>query len=221
MLGTTPIDRDDYIIQALVYQCETNTGPRLRPDIFAAFEWIALERDTQQLGLTLVMARSQGLYTRHQLDEAYSLLDISPAEQEHMSEEDIIEAYNKRLPRSPAEEVPRRALREAMALIGTHINAEMIQAVLMSTDVPAEPTLKESYEALGLDLEAGGQCNDQLILTLFEGTTNEQPALLDKYKLALTVIARERKSDMLKRYLESGSKRAFLEPGESDAYSYE
>ena len=70
-----------------------------------------------------------------------------------------------------------------------------------------EPTLDEAYRAFGLASESHG-LDDELLLAMYQPALDEAGSSGDKVKKAMAVIARERNSAVLKRFIASGAKRA-------------
>ena len=208
-LGVTAVDTDAYIEQAF------NTGLQYRPSdgpkLFEAFRVIVASRKSESLQTMEGVARSMGLYSETDLDDAYMAIGIKPDERAFVAETDVVDAFNRTLDGAASDNARRHNVLEAFNLIARHTESQLFAAILQSRNEPVvtEPTLDEAYRAFNLAADSHG-VDDELLTAMYEAGLTEPGALVDKLKAALAVIARERNSAVLKRYIETGAKRAFV-----------
>lgn len=206
-LGVTAVDKDAYVAQAFHAGLEfrQTDGPRL----LEAFRIIVGSRQSESLQMTEGEARSTGLYSETDLDDAYRLIGVKPDERAFVAETDVVDAFNRTLDGAASGDVRRHSVLEAFNLIARHTESQLFTAVLESRNEPVvtEPTLDEAYRAFNLAADSHG-VDDELLTAMYEASLNEPGASVDKLKAALAVIARERNSAVLKRYIETGAKRA-------------
>lgn len=212
-LGVTAVDTDAYVVQAFHAALEFRQvdGPKLLDALHA----VGSSRQSVDIQVAEASIRSEvGLYSETDLNEAYQAIGLKPAERGFVMESDIVDAFNRALDRPGIGDVRRRQIFDACDLIARHEDSPLLTGILSSRREPAvtEPTLDEAYRAFGLASESHG-LDDELLLAMYQPALDEAGSSGDKVKKAMAVIARERKSAVLKRFIASGAKRASADTG--------
>lgn len=198
-LGVVPTFSDAALIA--VYEEQKKCDSKESSAYLTALEAIARIRPSDALQIHVAAEKSQGRFTQTDLQEAYRTIESRNTS----SEDDIAASFHRTWSRSTAASEKRR-VREAMQLIiKARDDSEMLQAVLLSLGDELQPKMEYSRAMKLLDLDQGSEVNDEMILTVYSIRVADSPTEADTMREALSVIAAQRDSEHIRRFLKTGS----------------
>ncbi|CAK3972077.1 Ubiquitin carboxyl-terminal hydrolase 2 [Lecanosticta acicola] len=192
-LGALP----DFADSLLVFSFDRQVlcDPEKRAYYFECLQTITDGRNTEQLQMKVATLNSQGEISRRDLSAAFRTLNI-PVSEHQASDERILNLFHVRILDlgSQAEAEARQALYK----IGVARNSQQ----LIGTAQRAMETYEEALGWLGNGAEK--TTDDEFLISIASIKKNEGKENEELTMKAISIIARERKSDMLNNWVVSG-----------------
>ncbi|KIV95527.1 hypothetical protein, variant 1 [Exophiala mesophila] len=195
---------DDLISKA--YHWQVQTDPQNTPTYLSNLRYIANDRQSDLLETEVALQISQGHFEIESLNQAYKALQLTGREA-LVTDEDVIGCFNATLTDSPAHE---HQLREYLRMIGVHRNSKRIYDTAQN--------VMETYGQALAFLDASPTTDDEGIRTMFTVKTNDNKNVEERAIKALRIIAKERQSQLLTTWIESGFT---IEPSMEPAEGYQ
>ena len=192
MLGCPSDASDELVIQAYHYQCRC-TPDRLGKCL-SALMYLVDDRGSERLRTEYDLERSRGrvAYDSERLFEAYA--DIGMDADAQLDDDHIMGVFSSRLSDMPAHET---RLRESLKIIGHHRGSMKIIAFA--------DNIVNNYEQALVYLGAQRDTADEFLESLVAARRGEPDFDEETTTRALHMIAEERKSGPLKKWLDSTS----------------
>lgn len=193
------------------YTRQVDNDPPNTSYYFECLKDLAKGRNSEALLTQSAILESQGLFTRHDITQAYRTLGIDPSHAPALSDEIITNQFKSRLSDIGPRQVEEARI--ALQIIGTVRNSEAIQrAASNSIETYAEAiawlNLPDSVELSG----------DDFVITMYTSKVNDSPAETETGRKAVKIIADHRKSQRLYQWLETGQMDA-AEMDTAEAYA--
>ena len=191
-LGCPPDASDELVVQA--YHSQIRCDPNLLPTYLFCLDHLADVRGSERLRTECELEKSRGrpAYDRQRLLEAYT--DIGMDVEAQLDDEHIMGVFSSRLSDMPAHEI---GLRESLRIIGHHRGSMNIMAF-------ADNVVNDYGQALAY-LGAQPDTADEFLESLVAAKREEPNFDEETTTRALQLIAEERKSGPLKKWLDSTS----------------
>lgn len=193
-IGAQP-DFADSLVE-FAFDRQSLCDPERRPYYLECLQVIRESRNSESLSTKVAVLQSEGLVSRRDLRSAYSQLNIPIHEAHAANDERILNLFQVRV--SDLSPSAARESREALATIGLYKGSERLIKAAMQT----METYQDALEWLGHSVDATSP--DDMIIAVAgarKADSQENAELADK---AVSIIARERKSNALNDYLGGG-----------------
>ncbi|KAL5470321.1 hypothetical protein PMIN07_001825 [Paraphaeosphaeria minitans] len=188
------------------YDRQVANDPINTPYYFECLRDLAKGRNSETLDTQSAILESQGLFTRQDVTQAYRTLGIDPSHGPALSDDIITNQFKARLSDIGPRQVEEA--RSALRIIGLAKDSDMIQrAASNSIETYAEAlawlNLPDSVELSG----------DDFVITMYTSKVNDSPQEAETGRMAVKIIADQRKSHRLRQWLETGQ----MDAAEMDA----